>query len=642
MFSSDAQGNFISMKRNYPVGGESSARLPLFLLGAAVLGLPFLYSSRTLDPTLLPRFIALAAVLLVCLLFFIRRYWLFSRVLPAGLHRRVLILAMCGYLLFTAVSIFQAANAAEAVFEFLKICLWAGGFFIFIFILYKNRSAITLLCRLIAIATGGLSIIALAQYSGLAFATIPGNGPLYATMANKNQLAAVLCLMFPFTLYAVFHGGTVWRIVTAAAVVLSVAVIVLSNTRAAWVAILAATPAAIIVFLVCARRTRELRGQLTAHWKKILIPAAGLVLAVVIFSSPLLRKSGQQSVPERLHSIVTMSDRSTHERLALWEKSLDMFADHPLFGVGPGNWKLNIPRYGTDDLHTKSGIMFYQRPHNDYLWVLTESGIFALVCYVVIFAAALICCIRVAYSGTDRHDVILAVLMVFGLIAYLALGFFSFPKERISHLLLSSLMLGMVLIIHSRTFPRAGALPRGMMLSIGFGLFLCCTGGLIVGAIRLNAEIHTKNALAARLAGDWPTVIDEIDRAASSLAPLDPTSTPLAWYRGAANFSLGRIDEALVDLTAAYRANPNHIHVLNNIAACYARKNEHEQAIKYYHEALALFPSFEETLINLAATYYNAGRYDEALAEIQKIDSQTTDSRYQLYLEKIQRKLNER
>lgn len=628
------------MTRHQKPNGGIMVRLPAVLLGAALVGLPFIYSSRTLDATLLPRFVALAAVLLLCSLVFVLRRWIFSRVLPAGLHRRVLVLAFCGYLLFTALSITRAANLAEALFEFLKICLWAGGFFVFVFALYKNHFAVALFSRLGALAAIGLSLIALGQYSGLAFTGIPGNGTFYATMANKNQLAAALCLLFPFTLHAVWRGGKAWRLIGAVAAILSLAVIALSNTRAAWVAMTGAAFLSVMVLLICAWKPLSLRRKFTAHWKAIGMVIVMLAGVIALFSSPLVRHSGQQSVADRLQTMVQMSDPSTRERLMLWNKSLKMFADQPLLGVGPGNWKLTIPRYGTEDLYASPGVTFYQRPHNDYLWVLTESGVFALACYLVIFTTALVCCVRVARRGKEPDDVILAILMVFGLAAFLALSFFSFPKERISHLLLSSLMLGIVMIIHSRTFPRQGALSRRMMLSIGVGMSLCFICCLLVGAVRLNAEIHTRNALAARLSENWTTVIEEIDQASSPLAPLDPTSTPLAWYRGSANFSLGRFDEALIDLTDAYRANPYHLHVLNNLAACYARKDDYDQAIKYYHEALELFPSFEETLINLAATYYNAGRYDDALSTIQQVDSTTADPRYQEYLGKIRRKVD--
>ena len=66
---------------------------------------------------------------------------------------------------------------------------------------------------------------------------------------------------------------------------------------------------------------------------------------------------------------------------------------------------------------------------------------------------------------------------------------------------------------------------------------------ITVGYIRLNAEIHTKRALGARSAQNWPMVISEIDKGYSVFATLDPMSTPLQWYRGEANFLSNNIPQ---------------------------------------------------------------------------------------------------
>ena len=59
---------------------------------------------------------------------------------------------------------------------------------------------------------------------------------------------------------------------------------------------------------------------------------------------------------------------------------------------------------------------------------------------------------------------------------------------------------------------------------------------IFVGVVRFNSELHTRNALAAHRSGNWESVIHEIDRADSWFYNLDPTSTPLMWYKGMANF----------------------------------------------------------------------------------------------------------
>jgi len=614
-------------------------RLPTFLMAIAFLFLPFFFLHQTIDPVLLPRFVALAVLLLLITSIMLLGPRPYLGSLRRGIHRRVMVVALGGYLIISLISLTQAANIAEGLFELLKIFLLFVSFLIFSLVLGQDRRAVGLVCRSMTLAAAGLSLIGLAQFHGLAFTTLPGNGIPYATMANRNMLASALCLMFPFAFFLVLRGRSFWRVTAILTAILSIVVILLGNVRAAWAAMTIATLVSLIIWITNAGHLGLPSRRRATYRKKIIVFAVLLILVVLVFGSLSLKQDQLQAMYNRVVAVATLSGGSISARLDLWKNSWAMFADHPLLGVGPGNWKLQIPRYGAVSVYTDTGEIFYQRPHNDYLWVLTESGILALICYLTVFAAAFVCCLRVIRRSTDEDDVLLATLMAFGLTALLTLAFFSFPRERIVHTMLTSLMLAVVLITYVRTFPQSCRPSRPALSLVLSGSLLGLALCVLVGGSRLRSEVHTRRALEARMAVDRETVITEIDRAKSPFGQIDPTSTPLAWYRGTANFSLGRLDQAFADFSEAHRVNPYHLHVLNNLAACYARKGEYKTAIDYYGRALELWPSFEETLLNLAATYYNAGLYHKALSTLQRIKGGSKDPRYELYLEKVQDKL---
>jgi tetratricopeptide (TPR) repeat protein len=127
------------------------------------------------------------------------------------------------------------------------------------------------------------------------------------------------------------------------------------------------------------------------------------------------------------------------------------------------------------------------------------------------------------------------------------------------------------------------------------GLGVC----ILVGYGRLEAEGHTRKAISAYRDGAWEQVIAEIGHVNSGFYPLDPTSTPLSWYRGMANLSLGRIEEALEDFKRACLAHPYHIHSIHNLGTCYALNGDHENAIKAYRKVLAISPGFRDAQENL-------------------------------------------
>jgi tetratricopeptide (TPR) repeat protein len=120
---------------------------------------------------------------------------------------------------------------------------------------------------------------------------------------------------------------------------------------------------------------------------------------------------------------------------------------------------------------------------------------------------------------------------------------------------------------------------------------------------------------------------------------MDHTSTPVSWYRGIANFSLNRFQDALRDFENANTHHPYHIHVLNNLGTCYEMNKNHSQAEKVYLKALNISPQFDKALVNLSAVYFNQGEYQKAYQMVLKC-REGWDWRRETYIQKIEEKLN--
>lgn len=71
----------------------------------------------------------------------------------------------------------------------------------------------------------------------------------------------------------------------------------------------------------------------------------------------------------------TSLDRSTADRLKLWESCLDFAKEHPISGIGYGRFQRKVQN------HWYAGIAF--DPHNTFLWLLAEIGIPGLAVYVI-------------------------------------------------------------------------------------------------------------------------------------------------------------------------------------------------------------------------------------------------------------------
>ena len=114
-------------------------------------------------------------------------------------------------------------------------------------------------------------------------------------------------------------------------------------------------------------------------------------------------------------------------RILDWYKSLEMFKDNPLFGVGTGNWRINIPKYGLNGFETgiEQGIKHFQRTHNDYLWVLCETGIMGFIFYFSAFIFVLILSIKKFFNSDNNKEKLLSFLFSIIILGYLCISFFN-------------------------------------------------------------------------------------------------------------------------------------------------------------------------------------------------------------------------
>jgi Flp pilus assembly protein TadD len=146
--------------------------------------------------------------------------------------------------------------------------------------------------------------------------------------------------------------------------------------------------------------------------------------------------------------------------------------------------------------------------------------------------------------------------------------------------------------------------------------------------MRYRGEVHLRRALQARAAKNWPSMAEHLDRIDRRYYAMDPSSAPVAWYRGVARFEIGDRAGALLDFTTARTVHPNHAHVLNNIATCQTLLGQSAEAVESYAKAIAMAPRFEEARVNLAFLLHSLGRDQEAYDQLAPIAATATSARF--------------
>ena len=87
--------------------------------------------------------------------------------------------------------------------------------------------------------------------------------------------------------------------------------------------------------------------------------------------------------PQALGHVTKFSVGSGTGREDLWRVAIQMFKNHPLNGVGTGNFQVVEPRYALRNINLPRVDLVVDTPkvaHNTYLHVLTELGVVGIRC----------------------------------------------------------------------------------------------------------------------------------------------------------------------------------------------------------------------------------------------------------------------
>jgi O-antigen ligase len=591
---------------------------------------PLVYSNRTIDPVLLPGFLVVSLLGIVVFTTFGVRALRSSTTLSLNRAEAIVLGGLAAYTLVAAISLVIAGPTPDGNFELLKLTTFGWLIFVTSRAIDGQDRTLALLAKFVIIASFLVGGFAVLQYYQVAiFEWMKVDTTVDSTMGHRNLLASFLVLALPFVAYVFLEVHGRWRLASAVTMLISFFLLVVLQTRAAWVAFPAGLACSGIVLAIVSRRTRP-PGDRRHPYRQRLLQAGGL--AALGLSLALLFYSPGSRAPMREHaaSVVQVSDASIQERLQLWSRTIRMIRDHPLTGVGLGSWRVIIPTYGMEGLRADTGTLHFQRPHNDWLWVASETGVLGGALYLAVFVSFLVLTVFAMVRSHSMHDRVVLTLMLLGVSCYMLDALFSFPRERVSHSVYLALLIGTGLSFCGDAGGRTPAISLSRRWTLAIAMFLWVLA-LFVGRFawsRHDAEVHLRRALEARAVQDWPRMIAQLDRIDRHFYVMDPSSAPVAWYRGVAHFEMGDTTAALADFRRALEVHPNHVHVLNNIATCQTLRGEFEDAVRTYRRAIEIAPRFEEARTNLGYLLHSMGRDQEAYDVLEPGTTYATSPRF--------------
>lgn len=371
-----------TVSRNAP-GRGGAAVLALAIWGAAMAGAVAVTTDRAfdLDRFFIPKELGLHAAAFVAALVLASR-------MEDRRHTRVdlALLAWLGLSALSALGATSGWHAVRAVSLSLSgaVVFWAASA---LRDTERGRRVVFALSTAAMLAAAS----ALAQaygYKADLFASTRAPGGL---LGNRNFIAHVSAIALPLLVYTSATArsslGALWG---ASGILVTSAALVLSRTRAAWLALavwfVLALPIAwrgrgVIRTAMAPRRGALLAGAL----------AVGTLLALVLPNS--LDWKSETPYLDSVRGVVNYREGSGAGRLKQYENSLKLARAHPLVGVGPGNWAAEYPRVAVRNdpsISESTGMTSNPWPSSDWVAAIAERGVpaaMALFAFVALLLA---------------------------------------------------------------------------------------------------------------------------------------------------------------------------------------------------------------------------------------------------------------
>lgn len=259
-----------------------------------------------------------------------------------------------------------------------------------------------------------------AEITGLV--KVAGRANWRGLFGNANMLAAILALFLPFAIvWARTARGVARRFWWSGAAVVLTAAALSTQSRSGMLSLLV-----VFTWVLAAARNR--------------VRALGLVTVVLVGAVVM----SPTSVGDRLWSMtyVVTGDRPPEEhqadvgnaesRLLIWRAALDIVADNPVLGVGPGAFE-EAHRHYQRYVEWDAGALWIDA-HNSFLRVWSETGTVGLIAFLGIFVAVfregrrgILELRRVGLGRSYEGQMVSAALA--GLAAFLVSNFFNTFKD---------------------------------------------------------------------------------------------------------------------------------------------------------------------------------------------------------------------
>jgi O-antigen ligase len=398
---------------------------------------------------------------------------------------------------------------------------------------------------------------------------------------NRNWFAATLLATAPWAAWAVYRSlrKQQRRTRVAAAILvtapMTIWMLLLASSRASWLAL------AVFVGLCLLWRLKDRRHQMGY----CVACVVGLAAAAVVLK-------------ERLAAI-----QAVDVRLPLYRGTLQLIADVPLFGVGPGQYVTSISSYlvGTGYHERIFAAEQGLHPHNELLNIAVGAGILPALIYAILLLALL---------RNPLADATASRLAQFSAVILVCQSMLDKPFVQAPSSLLVLFFIGacwMHFVPDTKVIEYKGA---SRILLLGTALVFA-VGGIRAAAFDARWGFHLGCAEVLSGRGEPRAAVAHYER----MTRMAPGRIRGPYGAGALYIQkLVQPDNAMPFLEKAYQLDPSYARVNGMIGECYGVAGRHEDALPYFKRQAELYPYRAGPLHAYYLALYYSGREGELAA----------------------------
>jgi O-antigen ligase len=334
----------------------------------------------------------------------------------------LLILFNIVWLFFTSIT----SSMPLVSFKYTVSRLWYVVVFYFMgFTLFNNYNRIEKFLWWFTIPLAGVVIYVMVRHYQFGFVREVFTSMIQPFFWIHGVYSATVTIVTPMLIVFLLWGkkmgySTLTRFFIGLLTILFLLAITYSFTRAAWVSLMGALAALVVIYF---------KVPIRLIFGAIIV----VLLTVFAFQKDIMMKlseneqgsSRKSDLGEHLQSVSNIkNDPSNLERINRWNSAIRMFEERPVVGWGPGTYSFQYAPFQRSKDITVISTNFGDvgHAHSEYLGPLAESGFLGMLSWLALFLLSIYKGMKLYYESHKPKTRIIALAITLGLITYYVHG----------------------------------------------------------------------------------------------------------------------------------------------------------------------------------------------------------------------------